>query len=64
MDRPVSILPRVDMKLTTKQLLRIVIANQRDIALLLSMQSGNPISSNHARVMACHITDLLQGIPK
>lgn len=64
MDRPVSVLPRVDLKLTTKQLLRIAIANQRDIALLLSMLNINSYSREEAQLMASNLTDLLQGIPK
>lgn len=64
MDRPRSSVPATDMKLTEKQLLRIVIAAQRDLALLIALQNVNEHSRREAKILALQLTDVLQGIPK
>jgi hypothetical protein len=64
MDRPISTLPKTDLKLTDRQLLRTILATQRDLALLLSLQNVNTYSSQEAKILAKTLTDFLQGVPK
>jgi hypothetical protein len=52
-----------DLKLSDRELLRIIIAAQRDIAGILQRQFINNSSMEDAKVLAHDLDELLKGIP-